>query len=72
MAKVQAIVANEWYINDVPMPLNDQMDRYSAMVSDKAWLSVAAGSERWKHYYIAEESLLPYPIAVAMKKIFFV
>ncbi|GFV57250.1 glutamate receptor ionotropic, delta-1 [Trichonephila clavipes] len=66
----QTIVRNEWYINDVPPPLNSQMNKSAAMIGGKTWLAVAAGHETWKHYSIAEDSLLSVPLAVAMNKNF--
>ncbi|GBO28758.1 Glutamate receptor ionotropic, delta-1 [Araneus ventricosus] len=64
----QNVVRNEWYINSIPLPLNNQMDKESAMISGGAWMSVAAGPEEWKHYYMSDNSLLSFQFAVAMKK----
>ncbi|GFS53078.1 glutamate receptor ionotropic, delta-1 [Nephila pilipes] len=66
----QAAVRNGWYVKPVLNPLDTQMDKKSAMIGGRTWLSVTAGPENWKHYYIAEDSLLSFQMAVAMKKNF--
>ncbi|XP_055941835.1 probable glutamate receptor [Argiope bruennichi] len=64
----QNIVRNGWYISPVPLPINTQMNKHSAMIGGRAWLDVAAGPEEWKHYYISDDYLLSFQMAVAMKK----
>ncbi|GBO00104.1 hypothetical protein AVEN_105567-1 [Araneus ventricosus] len=66
----ESAVRHNWYTNDRPLTLTDQIDHRSALIDPRTKLLMVAGPEDWKPHFLSDDSINTYKFAVAMKKNF--
>ncbi|GBM83725.1 hypothetical protein AVEN_261312-1 [Araneus ventricosus] len=67
----EAIDSHKWYMDiHTPFLKHSQIDTDSALLGAQINLQMIAGPEEWKHHFLSDDSIITFPIAVAMKKNF--